>query len=1413
MKRILSILFLAAISFAVHGQTLSLTTRLNANIAHLATFRTYNNTSITTKTGAGSINPISVGGNIDSVCRYTDSCLVLLQQLYDSTVLAGGNLQAVTNAGNVTTNDVFIGDTAHNYSQIDSIFCAVQSRTLGTIAYIWNNGGYGELSLLGSTPGWYANFVTNYLTGVHTYIAPNEGDGSSIGSAIVLHKTKDNIKIGDTTGAHVEVNAAGTVVTGNISGSNAFTEVDNSGVINKQAGVSGQAAFYLSGTGGNGSLNLGENASGFNVSTKAIGLTANRQDTIGDKPGVYLMNNNTIPGSRTYNIATQKQIDSLAALLYAGLNPTTVKTTTYNASPADFVICNTTSGGFPVNLPVTPADRSQIGIKMTIQGSMNAVTINAGGSAVFNKSGGSTSLTLALLNQGAILQYNTAGNVWFVLSDDLPFAALTAYYDARYTASGSAWLIGGNALSADGVIGSTNAHGIVIETNGNSAIEIDARDLNTTIDNNLIVAGTTDLATVVSGTWNGDPIATPYIANDAITYGKLQDVLASQKLLGTSSTTTTVQPISLGANLSITGTTLNVVPGAGGVTSIATGYGLSGGTITGTGTILADTSTLENYIYSLRTFGFGIKQSGSRGVLFDSTTVNPIMAGTFAGGYAITYGGRTFVFDSATAFTKMFSTIGNGYGLSKGGRTLIVDTATLFSYLRTTLPTSSGTVTSVSVATANGFTGTVATATTTPAITLTTTVNALMAGNGTALMAATSVNVTTALGYTPLAAPTINAFSALWNNTSVNAVPSAGLLVTVSATPTSIVERDINGNVQYNNNLWGSQSVSVATTLNPTSQYETELINATATITLPIAANCSQNQPFLIHNSIMSNINILTSGGTIILIIYPGNSVLFRCTNTGGGTGTASWTYSIFAAAQISNSLTNQGVGIVSSSSGFKQIISTSAGTTSTFLIGSSPPAFGNVLITNNIGSGTTTGLELQNTTAAISGTQQNSPALLLEGQGFKSNSTAASQAVDARIYMVPQQGTAAPSGQLNFDIGINATFSTVMNLFSSGRLTLNGIAPGVLADGTFNQPTAPGFTTAVFSGGNNTAAISGVPVQFPLNYESYGTAWNTTSTSSNVINFNWGTTPVSGTSTSGKLVWNSSVNGGTVVNDIMDVDNTGKFTTANGYNTVGSSSLGPITTGTWTATPIDNAHLVNSSFTINGTPAVLGTSVNITTTGGLLSESILTSSGTFTPTSGTTSMEVTCSGGGGGGGYAISGLGNIGVGGGGAAGAMFITYITSVSGTYTYTIGAAGTGGIASSSTAATAGGNTTFVNGATTYTAGGGAPGVSDAGSAAIHSTLGSNPGTSTNANLINAPIMGGDAGIAMSITFGYGGNGGSGPWGCGGGKQFTNNTGNAGNGYGSGSGGAISINTVTSYNGGTSNLGGACLVKCYK
>jgi len=92
----------------------------------------------------------------------------------------------------------------------------------------------------------------------------------------------------------------------------------------------------------------------------------------------------------------------------------------------------------------------------------------------------------------------------------------------------------------------------------------------------------------------------------------------------------------------------------------------------------------------------------------------------------------------------------------------------------------SGTVTSASVVSANGFAGTVATATTTPAITLTTSVSGVLKGNGTAISAATAgtdyqapitLTTTGSTGAATFAAGTLNIpnYSAAGTVTSITA--------------------------------------------------------------------------------------------------------------------------------------------------------------------------------------------------------------------------------------------------------------------------------------------------------------------------------------------------------------------------------------------------------------------------------------------------------------------------------------------------------------------------------------------------------------------------------------------------------------------------------------------------------------------
>jgi Pectate lyase superfamily protein len=118
-----------------------------------------------------------------------------------------------------------------------------------------------------------------------------------------------------------------------------------------------------------------------------------------------------------------------------------VKTTTYTASANQLVRCDTTSGSFTVTLPTAPAVGTQMVVKMIVQASTNTVTVACGGTDVFNKSGGSTSGTLSLLNQALNLVYTTG--IWVVTGDDLSLSSL----DARYSP-----IAGGSGIVTVGTI-------------------------------------------------------------------------------------------------------------------------------------------------------------------------------------------------------------------------------------------------------------------------------------------------------------------------------------------------------------------------------------------------------------------------------------------------------------------------------------------------------------------------------------------------------------------------------------------------------------------------------------------------------------------------------------------------------------------------------------------------------------------------------------------------------------------------------------------------------------------------------------------------------------------------------------------------------------------------------------------------
>lgn len=121
-----------------------------------------------------------------------------------------------------------------------------------------------------------------------------------------------------------------------------------------------------------------------------------------------------------------------------GLTPTAVKTANYTAVAGDLVPCDlATTGSFTVTLPTAPADNTIIAVKIIAISGTRTLTLQLGGSDVFNVAGGSQSGSLSLLNQGTVLLYKASSAIWYSVATDLSLSQLDLRFqglDATLTA-------------------------------------------------------------------------------------------------------------------------------------------------------------------------------------------------------------------------------------------------------------------------------------------------------------------------------------------------------------------------------------------------------------------------------------------------------------------------------------------------------------------------------------------------------------------------------------------------------------------------------------------------------------------------------------------------------------------------------------------------------------------------------------------------------------------------------------------------------------------------------------------------------------------------------------------------------------------------------------------------------------------
>jgi fibronectin-binding autotransporter adhesin len=325
-------------------------------------------------------------------------------------------------------------------------------------------------------------------------------------------------------------------------------------------------------------------------------------------------------------------------------------------------------------------------------------------------------------------------------------------------------------------------------------------------------------------------------------------------------------------------------------------------------------------------------------------------------------------------------------------------------------------------------------------------------------------------------------------------------------------------------------------------------------------------------------LNGSTSGSAALSVAaVAGTGTVFQLPATNGtngyvlqtnGSGVTSW---VATPAPTFSGLTSGDFCTASSGTA----IGCSIGSTGTgnVVLAASPSLTGVITDTDTaIGTTSTDGIVITNTTAATSTVPQYSPRLHFTGQGWKTNSTAASQSVDFVQEVQPTvTGTSAPTGNLVFSGTVNGgTYSALMALTNAGNLGIGTTSPAAPLDvegsgtGTVLRLGKSGGNYILLGGANSgNEYVSGFEDNFEI-YNSYagGTlqlgagnnpAVVTLTTSGNV---GIGTTTASTTLQVNGMVTASSFSGSGASLTNLAAGSTGQVQYDNGGNLAGAAGL-----------------------------------------------------------------------------------------------------------------------------------------------------------------------------------------------------------------------------------------------------------------